>query len=228
MYFKVDEVIHVDLEFPEMNGDCFFIHRVNEVRDPTGTEMIDQIKIYLHHVVDIRDFKMHKAFLVLDGNAILVQKPTLPFFLLNDIEELFGLEETSCTRTHDAHAIHANRIKADDDCMVRSILLVLPEGLRCSDAYADLIKKKKQKKGQHERIKLSLRYLESTFPSGKQAEETVQGFYPAFWLLRILGSTRRMIKADEDDEEDDDDIDSAMIGMKSMNVVDDEGTDVNV
>jgi hypothetical protein len=222
----VDEVIHVDLEFPEMNGDCFFIHRVNEVRDPTGTEMIDQIKIYLHHVVDIRDFKVYKAFLVLDGHAILIQKPTVPFFLLNNIEELFELEASTCTRTHDAHAIHANRIKADDECLVRSILLVLPEGMRCSDAYADLIKKKKQKKGQQERIKLSLRYLEVTFRSGKQAEDTVQGYYPAFWLLRILDSTRRMLKADEDDEDDDDDIDSAMVGMKSMNMGE-EGTDIN-
>lgn len=217
----------MDVDFPERNGE-FFIHRVNEVRDPTGTEMIDQIKITLHHIIDVRDFKMYKAFLVLDGNAVLIQKPAVPYFLLHNIKELFQLEKLNCTRTQDAHTVHANRIKADDECMVRSILLVLPDGMRCIDANADLIKKKKQKKGQQDRIKKSLRFLELSFQSGKEAGDTVQGYYPIFWLLRILDSNRRILKADDDDEEDDDDdIDAAMQGMKGLSFIAPiQGTDV--
>jgi hypothetical protein len=46
---KVDEVIHLDLEYPERNNDLF-VHRINEVHDASGTELVDQIKVILPHM----------------------------------------------------------------------------------------------------------------------------------------------------------------------------------
>ena len=179
--------------------------------------MIDQIKIILPHMVDTRDFKKYKAFMVLGGNAMLIERPLVPFFLLNNVEDIYNIEKIICQRSIDAHMVHANRIIADtdDDAQVRRTLLVFPNGMNCRDALPDLTKKKKQKRGTHETVKKCLRYLTVNYVSGKSNTNTEQEFYPLYWLLRIVDTNRRILKAEEvEEEEEDEDIDSAMKGMK--------------
>jgi len=183
---------------------------VNEVRDPSGTEMIDQIKVILPHIVDLRDFKIYKAMLVLGGTALFVQKPAVPFFLLHDNKELFESELSNCTRTMDAHTVHANRIKANVECNHRTVLLVFPDGMTCMAMPGDA-SKKKNKKGDN-KLKLTLRTITKKFQSGKNPE-TTQTYVPGHWLVRIHDENRRLLKAEEE-EEDDDDIESAFSGMK--------------
>jgi hypothetical protein len=212
---QVDDVVHLDLDSPEMNGE-FFVHRINEIRDSSGTELIDEIKIILPHMVDCRDFSSYKASLVLGGKALMIQKPAVPFFLLHDHEDLFFSEVKYCARTKDAHAVHANRIKADVNCQVRRVLLVFPDGMTCAPVTDGAMKKKAKDKN---KIKMCLRTITKTYASGKTVprEMTAQVFYPAYWLVRIHNEQRRLLKAEEEEEEDDDDIEAAFQGMKLSN-----------
>jgi hypothetical protein len=212
MLVQVDDVIHLDLDCPENNGE-FFVHRINEIRDSSGTELIDQIKVILPHMVDCRDFPSYKASLVLGGTALMIQKPAVPFFLLHDHEDIFFSEAKYCPRTKDAHAVHANRIKADANCQVRRVLLVFPDGMTCAPVTDGTIKKKTKDKN---KIKICLRKITKTYESGKSAK-TTQDFYPTYWLVRIHDEQRRLLKAEEEEEEEEDDIDAAFQGMKLSN-----------
>ena len=49
-FMQVDHVVHLDLECPEKNRE-YFVHRINEIRDSSGTELIDVIKVILPHMV---------------------------------------------------------------------------------------------------------------------------------------------------------------------------------
>ena len=209
---EVDDVIHLDLDFPEKNGE-FFVHRVNEIRDSTGTELIDQIKVILPHMVDCRDFSSYKASLVLGGTALMIQKPAVPFFLLHDHEDIFLSESIHCPRTKDAHAVHANRIKTDATCQVRHTLLVFPDGMTCAQLLDGATKKKTAAKDKN-KIRLCLRKITKTYETGKAREKTTQEFYPVYWLIRIHDEQRRLLKAEEEEDEDEDDIDAAFQGMK--------------
>jgi hypothetical protein len=118
---SADEVIHIDLDFPERHGG-FFVHVVSNVKTTTGSELIDKLKIMLPHVTDIRDFKDIEGHVVLNGRAFLVSMPTLPYFLLDDYEDLWELEKTPCPRTEETHAIAVNQIRKTARQM-KSILL---------------------------------------------------------------------------------------------------------
>lgn len=214
---KVDEVIHLDLEYPERNGE-FFVHRINEVRDASGSELIDQIKVILHHMIDRRDFPLYKASLVLGGTALMLQKPAVPFFLLHDHEDIFMAESVHCARTKDAHAVHANRIKTDSECQVRRVLLVFPDGMVCAPVPdGAVISTNKKKAKDKNKIKMCLRKITKSFESGKSRDKTTQEFYPAYWLVRVYDEQRRLLKPEEEEEEDDDDIEAAFQGMKVSN-----------
>jgi hypothetical protein len=153
-------------------------------------------------MVDCCDFSAYKATLVLNGTALLIQKPAVPYFLLHDYEPIFLSEVAPCPRTKDAHAVHANRI--------RRVLLVFPDGMTCATLDGTTKKKPKDKN----KIKMCLRYLSKTYPTPKAKEkEATQEFYPAHWVIRIHDEQRRLLKADEEDEEEDD-IDAAFQGMK--------------
>jgi hypothetical protein len=211
----VDDVVHLDLDSPEMNGE-FFVHRIIEIRDSSGTELIDEIKVILPHMVDCRDFSSYKASLVLGCTALMIQKPAVPFFLLHDHEDLFFAEAKYCARTKDAHAVHANHIKADVNCQVQRVLLVFPDGMTCAPVTdGKSIKKAKDKN----KIKMCLRTITKTYANGKAVpcEMTTQVFYPAYWLVRIHDEQRCLLKAEEEEEEEDDDIEAAFQGMKIQN-----------
>jgi hypothetical protein len=212
---QVDHVVHLDLECPEKNGE-YFVHRINEIRDSSGTELIDVIKVILPHMVDSRDFSTYKATVVLGGTALMMQKPAVPFFLLHDHEDLFFSEVKYCARTKDAHAVHANRINADVNCQVWRTLLVFPDGMTCAPVMDGAIKKKTKNKY---KINMCLRKITSTYERGKTEprEKVTQEFYPAYWLVRIHDEQRRLLKAEEEEEEEDDDIDAAFQGMKLSN-----------
>jgi hypothetical protein len=210
---KADEVIHLDLDNPEKNGE-FFVHRINEVRDASGTELIDQIKVILHHMIDCRDFPSYKACLVLGGTALMLHKPAVPFFLLHDHEDIFLSETVFCARTKDAHAVHANRIKADSKCQVRRVLLVFPDGMVCAPLSDGPGQKKARDKN---KIKICLRKITKSYENGKSREKTTQEFFPAYWLVRVYDEQRRLLKPEEEEEDDDDDIESAFKGMKVSN-----------
>jgi hypothetical protein len=210
---KADEVIHLDLDNPERNGE-FFVHRINEVRDASGTELIDQIKVILPHMMDCRDFPLYKASLVLGGTALMLHKPAVPFFLLHNHEDIFLSESVFCARTKDAHAVHANRIKADSKCQVRRVLLVFPDGMVCAPLSDGSGQKKARDKN---KIKITLRKITKSYETGKSREKTTQEFYPAYWLVRVYDEQRQLLKSEEEEENDDDDIESAFKGMKVSN-----------
>lgn len=210
---SADEVIHVNENFPERNGSDFFIHRVNEVR--AGKEMVDQIKILLHHMVDTRDFERYKATLILGGNALLVEMPTVPFYLLHNVQRMYGTEEKLCQRSLEAHLVHANRIKADASLQVKTILLVFSHGMKCQDNAVIDPKKERKKVLQAGKVKGALRYFTVKYKSGKSQELVTQEYYPFYWLLRIVDTNRRLLEEEKEEEvEEDAGIDEAMAGMK--------------
>lgn len=162
-------------------------------------------------MVDRRDFTAYKATLVLNGTAMLIEKPAVPYFLLHNYEPIFVSEVAPCPRTKDAHAVHANRINADATCQIRRVLLVFPDGMTCATMDGATKKKPKDKN----KVKLGLRYLSMTYATPKAKEkEATQEFYPGHWVIRIRDEQRRLLKADEEDDEEEDDIDSAFQGMK--------------
>ena len=71
-------------------------------------------------------------------------------------------------------------------------------------------------RGTQQKVKKCLRYLTVNYVSGKSNTSTEQEFYPLYWLLRIVDTNRRILKAEKvvEEEEVDEDIDSAMKGMK--------------
>jgi hypothetical protein len=190
IHSSADEIIHVDLDFPEKNGE-FFIERINEVK--AGSELVDQIKIYLPHIVDLWDFSKYQAHLVLNGKGLLVQKPSVPHFLLHNYEELYEMEQSRCIHTEQAHTINVNRILGDAYRQLRTILLVFPPDVTCSAAISP--------KG-NQKIKITMRSLALNYELGKGKIATSQQYLPASWLLHILGDERSLLKlVDEDDDE---------------------------
>lgn len=196
-------------------GTVSFLCIVSTKFATSGTELIDQIKVILPHMIDCRDFPLYKASLVLGGTALMLQKPAVPFFLLYDHEEIFMSELVHCARTKDAHTVHANRIKADSNCQVRRILLLFPDGMVCAPVSDGAGTKKKAKDMNN--IKICLRKITKSYESGKSREKTTQEFYPAYWIVRVYDEQRRLLKSEEEEEEDDDDIEAAFQVMKLSN-----------
>jgi hypothetical protein len=185
-----DEIIHVDLDRPEQNGG-FFVFRITDVKASNGMELIDMIKIMLPHVVDLRDFSKYQAHLVLKGKALLIQQPTLPYYLLHEHEELLLTEKDKCVRTEQAHSVHANRVLEDSSRLVKSTLLVFPPGVLCSVDFTTAASATDGHK-----VKLYLRSLSTNSKLGTNDKETSQTFVPCYWLMRVLEDDRRLLKLD--------------------------------
>jgi len=191
----VDDVIYVDFSFPEANSNGLFIQRLDQIRSPSGNELISLCKVMLYHIVDLRDFQKHSGLLVCGGAALLVEVPSVPFFLLEESLNLLNAEKNRCDRTEDLTAAAMNKIKRDPTRQTRSILLVFPEGVTCSADFSDNAPTTDKK------VKLALRNVESAFVLGKKQAPCTQRCYPGCWQLRILKKEADVLKFDDEDNE---------------------------
>jgi hypothetical protein len=82
---------------PEKNGDELFVLRVNDIHEPIGTEITNQIKVIIPRTVDLHNFDVYRAFLVLEGTGFIIQRPVVPFFFLNNSSGIIRLELAPCT-----------------------------------------------------------------------------------------------------------------------------------
>lgn len=207
-FHSADTTIYVNLDLPEKNGE-FFVHRISDVKVDTGDELIDLLKVTLPVVIDLRDFKMYSAYVVLDGKGLLVTMPSVSHYMLHDYEEMFGLETKRCHRTEEAYTVAINNIRANHARLVKRALLLFPDGMRCSAESSATTPSSTDQK-----VKMVLRDLRITdkIKLGKAMTKVTQRFCPGSWVLRILDDNRRLLKLDKN-EGDDDDLETAFAGM---------------
>ena len=111
------------------------------------------------------------GMLVLNGCALLVTKPSVPQFLLDNHKDLHGLEAMKCDAMAQKHAMWANAVKKDPSCKLQSFLIVLPEGMVCTD---DLV---------------------SMDPSPPKGDKKLKLFLGDLTLLTSVGSKKKRYQA---------------------------------
>ena len=200
-----DDVVDVDFEYPERNNQGLYICQIDKVETPK--ELITKLRVLIPDIVDLRDFKSIKGLIVCGGSAFLIFRPSLPFALLNGIDDFFSIEKNPCTRTQQDMKATMTNIRGDKARQFRSILLVFPNDVSLTSDWTDNIPRVDKKS------KLNLRIVQlkkhKIDDKGKQA---VQYFYPAYWEMRMVIGNRRDVF--EGEEEDDDDLAAAMEGQK--------------
>lgn len=179
--YSADEIIQLNFEYPERNGD-FFVLQVTDVK--INSELVDQIKIILPHLTDLHDFKHFQAQLILKGKGILVQMPSVPRFLLENLEEFFSKESKRCERTEQIHAVHTTKIINDFSRQVKTVLLLFPAGVSCAPAFGN-------------DAKLTLRAMSLTHTMASKTYNQI--YFPGFWLFKVLSDDRRLLKLEEGD-----------------------------
>jgi hypothetical protein len=129
--------------------------------------MIDTIKVLLPHIADLRDSSKYQAHLVLDGKAMLIQQPTVPYYLLNK---------------------QVNRTLEDSSPLVKNTLLMFPPGVICSvDFSMTAIPTDGDKVKIYQRTSTATRDLEKN-------DEASQVFVPCYWMVRVLADNREILK----------------------------------
>ena len=212
--FPADETIYLDLDDQYPNGDRFFVHSVRDVVTRSSAKqtdlLVDHVKVCLQCVDDLRDFQYYSAKLVLEGQALLVLKPFVPHYLLHDFEDFYNIEKNACERAKLAHALIADRIIEEESPRLKSYLLVFPNGITCSADFTSC-----GATTHDEKVELQLRNKThaSELGKGKYKKKVTQHFSIMYWLVRIVGSERRVFKKALGDD-DDDDYNRSMKGMK--------------
>lgn len=197
----------VDFNFPEDNfPPLFMVQKLLQVETPSGEEIITQVKVHLHSLVDLRDYKHTKGKVVCGGRALLVTMPKVPFFRHNeeDVQMAHSKEANKCKITQNAYTSFANAVAKDQDRLMMRRLFVFPnEGIVSANLVSDDEPKADQK------VKLTMRKVPTQFKVGDKVEKPVQN--PGFFLLRLISEEAGELRNKA--EESDDELQNAFDGM---------------
>lgn len=153
-----------------------------------NNELIDVIKVQIPHVADLRDFELYSLHVVLKGRALLLQQPSVPFFMLHEQEDVFRMEKERCIRQEQVQTIAVNSILEDPRRQVRKTLIYLPDGMRVSANLSEKIM-------DGEKCTLNLRAMNKSVDVGKiKKKKYHHSFHPCFWYVRTIGESRKMLK----------------------------------
>jgi len=184
--------------------------KVEKVKNPTGTFRYQRVKIMKHSVIDLADIPKHTGTIVLHGKGFLVSYPSVPNYLLENIEALEKGEKNPCAQTIDEHQVQANRIRQDEARGLNSILFVLPDQMFFS---SDLTNINAAPLPSDQKIKINMREIKaSSLIGGKKVDQIL---FPGHFDLRIIISEEK--KDDlQGEQADDDDFLSYFAGAASV------------
>lgn len=187
----------VDFNFPEGNPHGLFVHLIKDFK-LDDKKLINKVKVWWMEIGDFRDLATYKyADLVLNGRALIVYKPGVPFFWLKEQAQLQALERIQCERSNNSIDVALTSIELDKSRWTNSILIIFPENDVChSDLQSDVAPVSNL------RIKIRMRAH-----GAKQ-----QPFYPGFHELRSVKSFQRLRK-DSFEEEEEDELAEMFAGM---------------
>ncbi|CAB9530688.1 unknown protein [Seminavis robusta] len=192
---SVDHPIDVDTDFPESHGHGIFVLEIPDaIQSNTsfGTYVSDEIKFVLEHLVDITDYNKIDAQLVLNGTALLINKPSVSSFFIHKYLKLLSLEAEHCQRTEDEFKFWLTAVTQDESRQVQSLLFVFPEGTVCTTDFASA---EPSAPKSDMPVKLLLRELDTVIDiEGSQIQQI---FYPGYFRLRVIPETSKMADAIE-------------------------------
>ena len=93
----------------------------------------------------------------------------VPSFILHNSEELFRKEDSRCDRMEQAHNVHANKLLADINNQVKTVLLVFQSGVVCTP-YDSTSKEGK--------VKIAIHSLTMDHIIGKNRVDTAHNYFP--------------------------------------------------
>ena len=195
---KADEVVELDLSFPEKSGHNLFTVRIDNLETSDGTEAIDILRVHFQHLVDLRDFpSLYSGELVGGGRALLVTQPSLLYPFRKSAEAFLSKELHSDVKIDTAIKVATNGVSNDPQRMKKYTLLKFPEGIYCSGNLGNEIPTKSTK------VDVKLRRIPQRYEiSSKSATETIDSTWcPGYINLRIITFDRKLMV--EEDIEDD-------------------------
>lgn len=181
----VDHVVYVDTEHPESHGHGFFCLKVPDAlltATDLGTYVDDELVFMAEDLIDLCDYQKYNGQLVLNGQGLLVTKPSVANYLLNQYLELLALEDEQCDRTEHEFKCWISALHNDKTRMDQTILFVFEDDVVCTTDFNSA-----QPAGPtcDHNVKFLLRELPL---NTEAADGTVipQVFYPGYFKLRIV------------------------------------------
>lgn len=172
-----DEVIEVDFDRPESNNQGWLIWKADGVRT-AGNQRISAVHVTIGDIGDLNDVQRIVGLLVLNGTALLVTLPCLPFFLQErNGRQLIDLQDHPANRAA-IEVVMAN-IRADQNRQWRTVLVVFPVGTACNLMEVRGIPNGDQP------VPLSVSHLTNTVGGG-EVLTTEQHFHLGSFTLRVV------------------------------------------
>lgn len=195
-FFVADQQEYIEEGYPEKHGPFWWAQITEKVVSENKAVRFDKLKLQLNHVVDIRDLPLITATLVLNGEAILVEMPAVPAFLLKEYEAFLEMDTTPCSKTVEQHKVMANKILKDPDRKMHSVLFVLPEGMACSLDFSSV---ESVPPVVDKEVIVLMRKWKAVSDQGKSGTFS-QLIYPGYWELRILDVAPDALTIEEKEE----------------------------
>lgn len=122
----------VDITHPEATCPHLTIQQVGQQK--LRKETIQIVKISLKQLVDIRDYSTVQLWIVCKGQAVVVQTPSVPRWMLDeDVHQLSALNfHHGSARLLEGHKTAFNDIARDASRIVHTTLLVFPDNVHCT------------------------------------------------------------------------------------------------
>lgn len=181
-----DYHLFIDFDFPEGNPHGLFVQLIKDVK-LEDKKLISKVKVWWMNIGDFHDVVTYKfGDLVLQGRALMVYKPSVPYFFLKEQADLQAKEQIVCEASNNSMDVALTSIDLDKSPWTTSILIIFPEDHVCQpDLKSDIAPIA------NVRIKLKMR-----------ATGTHQRFYPGFHELRSVHNFQRLRKDSFEEEED--------------------------
>ena len=206
----------LSFEYPEWNGaPYFFVQRTDEIPVRTlagGKEMVDQVRIYINQMSDLRDWELMSAMTVCEGQAFLVTLPVMPKFRYNpkDVKALYeNTEDTArCSQTEANYLASVKAIAKDDDRLLMKCLFICPEGMIWTANMQN-----DQRPTTDEKARITFGEVEIDYKAGKNKSTFSVIGRPGSFVLRVFKEEKKEIESDNDSDESED-LDGLFQGMK--------------
>ena len=206
----------LNFEYPERNGaPYFFVQRTDEIAVRTlagGKEMVDQVRIYINQMSDLRDWELMSAMTVCEGQAFLVSLPVMPKFRYNpkDVKALYENTEDTvrCAQTEANYLASIKAIAKDDDRLLMKCLFICPEGMIWTANMQN-----DQRPTTDEKARITFGEVEIDYKAGKNKSNFSVIGRPGSFVLRVFKEEKKEIESDNDSDESED-LDGLFQGMK--------------
>jgi hypothetical protein len=195
-----DMTVYVDIERPEDNGPPLFaVQCLRLIDSPSGNEVTSQIKIHLHSLIDLRDFRFTKGMVICGGRAALVKLVKIPHYRRDkgDVKALQAKETKPSANDQKAYLTWINDFKEPP---TMNVLFIMPRGMIVS---ANLDSKDNPAADQRVPLKLNKQLCEFTTGAGANAKDREQEQTSGFWLMRITSEKAGVLQEEAEDAEDD-------------------------